>query len=231
MLSSETIWIIVVGGVVLLLLGVFLIYMKTYVLREQKSKLEDLVAKRTVELEAANAQLETLVRNDPLTGVTNRRGFDEKVEEEWRRASRYGAFVSILMIDVDYFKNYNDNLGHQAGDRALKMIANALAKLFKRAGEIVARYGGEEFVVLMPGVTPGETIEAAERARLQIEDLKLSHPSSDASAVVTVSIGYSIAFPGEMNSATALISAADKALYKAKLNGRNRVEGDRELNR
>ncbi|MCK4888699.1 MAG: GGDEF domain-containing protein [Candidatus Aminicenantes bacterium] len=228
MLSSEVIWIII-GGLLLLVLVVFLLYMKTYVLREQKSKLEDLVAKRTVELEAANAQLETLVRNDPLTGVTNRRGFDEKFEEEWRRASRYGAFISILMIDVDYFKNYNDTLGHQEGDRALKMIAKALAKLFKRAGEIVARYGGEEFVILMPGVTPGETIEAAERARLQIEDLKLSHPSSDTAAVVTVSIGYSIGFPKETNSTTELISAADKALYKAKLNGRNRVEGERNL--
>ncbi len=211
----------------LLFLGVFLLYMKTYVLREQKSKLEELVAKRTVELEAANAQLETLVRNDPLTGVMNRRGFDEKFEEEWRRATRYGAFISILMIDVDYFKNYNDTLGHQAGDRALKMIAAALSKLFKRAGEIVARYGGEEFVILMPGVTLGETIEAAERARLQVEELKLSHPSSEAAAVVTVSIGHSIGLPGKENSKTALISAADKALYKAKVNGRNRVEGEK----
>lgn len=225
--SSEVIGIVIVGGLLLLVLVVFLLYIKTYVLKEQKSKLEDLVAKRTVELEAANAQLETLVRNDALTGVTNRRGFDEKLEEEWRRASRYSAFVSILMIDVDYFKNYNDTLGHQAGDRALKMIATALSKLFKRAGEVVARYGGEEFVVLMPGVTPGETIEAAERARLQIEELKMSHPSSDAAAVITVSIGHAIGFPGETNSKTELIAAADKALYKAKLNGRNRVEGDR----
>jgi len=109
----------------------------------------------------------------------------------------------------------------------LKMIATALAKLFKRAGEVVARYGGEEFVILMPGVSPGETIEAAERARLQIEELKIPHPSSDAAAVVTVSVGHSIGLPGENNSKMELISVADKALYKAKLNGRNRVEGER----
>lgn len=217
--------LLITGGVIFLLIGAIILFWITSTLREQKSKLEDLVAKRTVELEAANAQLETLVRNDPLTGVTNRRGFDEKLEEEWRRASRYGAFVSILMIDVDYFKNYNDTLGHQAGDRALKMIASTLAKLFKRAGEVVARYGGEEFVVLMPGVTHGETIEAAERARLEIEELKIHHPSSDAASVVTVSIGHSIDLPGKTNSKTELISAADKALYKAKSIGRNCVEG------
>lgn len=216
---------LITGGVIFLLIGAIILFRITSTLREQKSKLEDIVAKRTVELEAANAQLETLVRNDPLTGVTNRRGFDEKLEEEWRRASRYGAFVSILMIDVDYFKNYNDTLGHQAGDKALKIIASILAKLFKRAGEVVARYGGEEFVILMPGVTHGETIEAAERARLEIEEIKMPHPSSDAASVVTVSIGYSIGLPGKTNSITELISIADKALYKAKNRGRNCVEG------
>jgi len=224
MLTSAMIWFLLIGSVLILFTISLIIYRRTYSLKKQKEELELLVAKRTIELEAANAQLETLVRNDALTGVTNRRGFDEKFEEEWRRAARYGAFISILMIDVDYFKKYNDNLGHQEGDKALKMIAAALAKLFQRAGEIVARYGGEEFVILMPGVSHGETAEAAERARFQIEDIKLPHPSSDVSDVVTVSIGYAVGFPAEMESAKDLITRADKALYNAKLNGRNRIE-------
>jgi len=216
--------ILISGGIIFLIIGVYLFFLITSTLRKQKSKLEDLVVKRTIELEAANAQLETLIRNDALTGVTNRRGFDEKFEEEWRRAIRYSAFISILMIDVDYFKKYNDALGHQEGDRALIMIAASFSKLFKRAGEVVARYGGEEFVILMPGVSHGETVEAAERARFQIENLKLAHPSSDVSNVVTVSIGYATGFPGGMKIAKELINSADKALYKAKQNGRNRVE-------
>ena len=225
MLSSEILWYFIIGAALIVVIGVMIIYRITGSLRKQKGNLEQLVAKRTVELEAANAQLEMLIRNDPLTGVTNRWGFDEKIEEEWRRASRYDAFISILMIDVDYFKNYNDSLGHQEGDKALKMIATSLSKLFKRAGEIVARYGGEEFVVLMPGVTPGETTESAERARYQIESLKLNHPSSDASTFVTISVGYAIGLPGKMDSLQELILSADNALYKAKENGRNRAEG------
>jgi len=216
-------FIFFIWGIVVVL-GAAALYFSTSSLRKQKLMLEDLVAKRTVELEAANAQLEMLVRNDPLTGVTNRRGFDEKAEEEWRRAARYNAYISILMIDVDYFKNYNDSLGHQAGDRALKMIASSLSKLFKRAGEIVARYGGEEFVVLLPAMSLGETREAAERARVEIEELKIPHPSSEAGPVITVSIGYVLGFPEKPEPVSELIHAADKALYMAKAKGRNRIE-------
>lgn len=225
MLTTSMIWFLLIGSVLILLTSALIIYRRTYLLQKQKEDLENLVAKRTIELEAANAQLEMLIRNDALTGVTNRRGFDEKFEEEWRRASRYDAFISILMLDVDYFKKFNDSLGHQEGDKALKMIATALSKLFKRAGEIVARYGGEEFVVLLPAISHGETIEAAERARIEIEELKLSHPSSEVSAVVTVSIGYAIGLPAKKGSSQELILSADKALYKAKENGRNRTEG------
>jgi len=222
---SPIVLLFIIVILLIIVTGVIIIYRITSSLRKQKETLESLVAKRTVALEAANAQLEMLVRNDPLTGVTNRRGFDEKFEEEWRRATRYNAYISILMIDVDYFKNYNDNLGHQEGDRALRLIAAALSKLFKRAGEIVARYGGEEFVVLLPALTPGETKEAAEKARFQIEALKLNHPSSETAPVITVSIGYSIGLPGKMDSSKDLIFSADKALYKAKSTGRNRSEG------
>ncbi len=225
MLTTSMIWFLLIGSVLILLTSALIIYRRTYLLQKQKEDLENLVAKRTIELEAANAQLEMLIRNDALTGVTNRRGFDEKFEEEWRRASRYDAFISILMLDVDYFKKFNDSLGHQEGDKALKMIATALSKLFKRAGEIVARYGGEEFVVLLPAISHGETIEAAERARIEIEELKLSHPSSEVSSVVTVSIGYAIGLPAKKGSSQELILSADKALYKAKENGRNRTEG------
>lgn len=225
MLSSGTLIFLMTGVLLTLLFGALMVFSKARSLQKQKENLEHLVAKRTVELEAANAQLEILVRNDPLTGVTNRRGFDEKFEEEWRRAARYGAFISILMIDVDYFKNYNDSLGHQEGDRALKKVAAALSKLFKRAGEIVARYGGEEFVVLLPAQSRGETKEAAERARIEILELKLPHPSSETAPVVTVSIGYSIGLPGKMTSSKELILSADKALYRAKEKGRNCAQG------
>ncbi len=225
MLSSEILWLLIIGASLIIIIGAIIIYKITWSLSKQKENLEILVAKRTVELQAANAQLEILIRNDPLTGVTNRRGFDEKFEEEWRRAIRYNAYISILMIDVDYFKNYNDALGHQEGDEALKKIGAALLKLFKRAGEIVSRYGGEEFVVLLPALTPGETKESAEKARFQIESLKLKHPASDVAPIVTVSIGYSIGLPGKMDSPNELILSADKALYRAKSNGRNRSEG------
>ncbi len=224
MLSSGVLWIII-GASLVIIAGVLFLFMSTYVLRKQKIKLEELVAKRTIELEIANIRLESLVRNDGLTGITNRRGFDEKIEEEWRRALRYSAHISLLMIDIDFFKYYNDKLGHQEGDNAIKMVASSLAKIFKRAGELVARYGGEEFVVLLPAITPEETEMAAERVRKVIEDLNLPNPESDASNVLTVSVGYAIGFPGKMKSYQNLLIDADNALYKAKHNGRNRIEG------
>lgn len=220
--GSISINVAIAYGVALFSLLMVLIY---YFRKYEKSKLENIVEKWTSELESANLRLESLVRNDGLTGITNRRGFDEKIEEEWRRALRYGAHISLLMIDVDFFKHYNDILGHQEGDNALKMVASSLAKIFKRAGELVARFGGEEFVVLLPAITPEETVIAAERVRKVIEDLNLPHPSSGASNVLTVSVGYTIGFPGSMKSYQALIMAADKALYKAKHSGRNCTKG------
>jgi diguanylate cyclase (GGDEF)-like protein len=193
-------------------------------LSRQKRELEELVAARTSELAAANERLAHLSREDPLTGVANRRRLDEALEDEWRRAERHETPLAFLLLDVDHFKAYNDLLGHRAGDGCLAAVAAAGAAANTRAGARVAPNGGEEVAVLMPGADLAAALPSAENARRRVEMLLISHPGSAVAQVVTVSVGVACARPGVDTAAPSeLVEAADRALYEAKSEGRNRV--------
>jgi diguanylate cyclase (GGDEF)-like protein len=167
---------------------------------------------------AAEQNLAVMATTDVLTGLCNRRRFDEVLDTEWRRAQRNGDSVGLLMIDVDHFKKYNDKFGHQAGDAMLAAIAGCIADNTRRAAEVSARLGGEEFGVLLPGASMGYALEQAERIRAAV--LALPAAAADALGVTpTVSIGVAVVRPG--TSPAELIKAADKALYEAKAAGRN----------
>lgn len=180
------------------------------------------------ELETANRRLHELNRTleelstvDSLTGLANRRQFDRMLDLEWRRAIRGAAPLSLLLIDIDFFKRYNDSHGHLRGDAVLAEVANVLADAFTRAGDLVARFGGEEFAALLPNTTPEAAIELAELARARVEARSLSHPASDAARVVTVSVGVATTVPDPWRLPSTLIERADRALYLAKGSGRN----------
>ena len=175
-------------------------------------------------LEAANRELESLASADGLTGVANRRAFDRGLEREWRRAVRARAPLSLLLIDVDCFKAYNDRYGHAAGDDALRGIASTLAVGARRAGDLVARYGGEEFGVVLPDCSDESARQLAERLRERIAGLSLPHDASDVASHVTISVGGATAMPKSGATAGDLIQAADEALYESKGGGRNRVQ-------
>lgn len=176
----------------------------------------------TVQKEA-QAELERLATRDGLTSVANRRSFDETLNMEWRRASRESRALSLLMIDVDFFKPYNDTYGHQGGDECLRQVAAAMSGVVKRAGDCVARYGGEEFSILMPATEPEGALIVAERIRAAVEALHLPHSGSTVADHVTVSVGVASLHVGNDGMAAGLVAAADAALYRAKDGGRNRV--------
>ncbi len=177
----------------------------------------------TRQLEEANQILLRLSSLDGLTGIANRRRFDEFLEMEWRRGLRESAPLSLIMLDIDFFKAYNDAYGHQAGDDCLKAVANTLSNTVNRPGDLVARYGGEEFAVILPRTHPEGAVTVAELLRAKVEALKIPHSRSRVSDVVTISLGVSTVVPRSGYSTAALIAAADQALYQAKQEGRNRV--------
>ncbi len=160
---------------------------------------------------------------DSLTNIANRRRLDQILKDEWSRALRYQTSVSLLMIDIDFFKFYNDTYGHQAGDIILKKVAAILVGSIKRPGDLAARYGGEEFVVLLPGTDTQNAGLFAESLRKEVEDLNLEHSKSKISSWITISIGYTTLVPHKERKPEDLITAADQALYEAKETGRNRV--------
>ena len=145
-----------------------------------------------------------------------------------RAARRAGTPLSLILLDIDSFKAYNDGRGHQAGDACLRAVAQTVAESHRRAGELVARSGGEELAVVLPGVAREAALEVAEALRRRVLDLALPHPSSAVAPTVTVSAGVACAQPDEGGSAESLVAAADRALYRAKERGRNRVETDLE---
>ncbi len=183
-----------------------------------------------LELEKANQRGEKLAKElyqlstmDALTLVANRRGFDEALAREWQRAKRTDSALTLIIIDVDNFKIYNDKLGHQSGDKCLQEIALELSQHARRAGDVVARYGGEEFALIMPDLQDGEGIETAKTICRDIEKLKLEHPQSDCSPFVTVSAGVHSTIPKRFEDSEQLVKYADIALYQAKAEGRNRA--------
>lgn len=188
--------------------------------------LEAKVAERTTRLEELNKELQNLADLDGLTGVANRRRGDAYLLEVWSRLRREESALTVIMLDVDYFKAYNDNYGHQAGDMCLTQIATTVQDALKRPCDMVARYGGEEFIVILPNTDCDGAMLIAEKVREAVETLAIGHKYSTASDFVTVSVGSSTLIPDKANTSSIeqLIHKADMALYKAKQLGRNRVE-------
>ena len=184
--------------------------------------MERLVEEKTEELQTANDRLSRLSFLDALTGLANRRRFDEARDVEWRRAHRFGTSLALVMADVDGFKGYNDALGHPAGDRCLSAIAGVFLGSTRRAGDLAARYGGEEFAVLLPGTDKPEALALAEAIRRGVEALAIEHPASPTGPTVTISLGVSACFPSQGKPIGSLVADADAALYRAKDEGRNR---------
>ena len=188
--------------------------------RHQREK--ELLA-ANVRLEAANRELERLAAVDPVTLVANRRSFNETMGRVWRSAARHSLEVSLLMVDLDFFKPYNDRLGHPAGDECLKCVAKALRAALLRPDDFLARYGGEEFAVILPRTGVEGACVVAERTRRHIHELGLLHPASPIARQVTISQGIACQVPQYGSSSGLLLQMADRALYKAKESGRNRV--------
>ncbi|MDJ0746525.1 MAG: diguanylate cyclase [Xenococcaceae cyanobacterium MO_167.B27] len=177
-------------------------------------------------LECANQELEKLAVIDGLTGIANRRKFDEYIQSEWLRLAREKSPLSLILCDIDHFKLYNDTYGHQAGDRCLRKVALAIKKVIKRPADLAARYGGEELAVILPNTTPEGAKKLAHQIGLQIQALQIPHICSPVDLYVTLSLGVAGCIPHHSDSPQALIAAADSNLYKAKNLGRNRVVGD-----
>jgi two-component system, chemotaxis family, response regulator WspR len=175
---------------------------------------------RLVEL---NLELQRLSRVDGLTGLSNRRYLDEFLSAEWRRGAREQTFLSVVMIDIDDFKKYNDTYGHVAGDEVLRKVGEALRVLLKRPADLAARYGGEEFMAILPGTPIDGARTVAEQLRLAIEAADIAHRSSTIGSRLTVSIGTAALIPSANVPCSDLIERADRALYDAKHSGKNRV--------
>ena len=192
-------------------------------LDQRNRGLEKLVWERTQKLEETNTRLEQLARLDHLTGLLNRRGFDEALPRAWSSAQRSQEALSLLMVDVDWFKQYNDRRGHPAGDTCLVILAGAMTECLRRPGDVAARYGGEEFALVLPATDSAGALQVAESLRQLVLAQSLPHPSSHFE-VVSVSIGVASANPALGESPETLVARADAALFEAKKNGRNRVE-------
>jgi diguanylate cyclase (GGDEF)-like protein len=179
----------------------------------------------TRKLDDANRELTRLSSVDGLTGVANRRAFDATLLREWRRAARARSPISLLVIDVDCFKQFNDAYGHQVGDECLKAVARAMEGATRRPADFVARYGGEEFVVVLPDTAEDGARIVAESMREAVESLAITHRFSSAARVVTVSVGAATvqADRGDEGGFGRLLKSADESLYEAKRTGRNRV--------
>jgi diguanylate cyclase (GGDEF)-like protein len=191
-------------------------------LQERNRELEELVEARTRALEEANTKLEALSNTDGLTSIANRRGFDRALAQEWSRAQRGGTPLTLVMVDFDHFKHFNDHYGHVTGDDCLKVLARALAQA-RRAGELVARYGGDEFVILLPDTSSHEALRAAQRIRRDVRSLAVPHAET-AAGIVTVSLGVASLVPSEQHVFDDLLRQADAALYRAKKSGRDCVQ-------
>jgi len=175
------------------------------------------------QLEKTNAELKRLSSLDGLTGIANRRQFDNTLKAEWQRALREQRELSLVLIDIDYFKPFNDTYGHQGGDECLQKVAGALHGVASRPTDLVARYGGEEFGIILPGTGETGASTMAERFRTAVHELDIAHEASKACDTVTVSLGIATVIPDKDSTPEGLIELADRALYQAKESGRNRA--------
>lgn len=175
-------------------------------------------------LQVLNEELTQLSATDSLTQVANRRYFDERFASEFSRASREQTALSLAMIDVDFFKPYNDEFGHLVGDECLQQVAMAIRDSLKRPTDLVARYGGEEFILLLPSTGVDGALQLAGEIRRNVEALKIEHPRSEVSQFVTISVGVTGVYPSKDVPREQMLKKADEALYRAKASGRNKVE-------
>lgn len=205
------------GGLMVLLVCGYL-----YLLQRRGMVIGEHVLRQTRALREANFRLETLSVTDPLTGLSNRRAFDDYLDQEWQRAARDQSPLSILLVDVDHFKKINDQHGHPAGDACLRELAQRLRAHFKRPADRVVRFGGEEFAVVMPGTDP-RALAQANRFRELMEKTPIKLTETE-SIVVTISAGLATVVPSEGLTPRDLIKFADEAMYQAKRGGRNRIE-------
>ena len=176
-----------------------------------------------MQLERANAQLVALSQQDALTGIANRRAFDETFADSWTRCADEQLPLSVMMIDIDQFKQYNDLYGHVVGDRCLARVAEVLDRVARAPNTLVSRFGGEEFAVLLPGRDAGECYRAAEGLRQAVVVAGIAH-GANPWGLVTISIGCATAVPQRTGERMELLEVADAALYRAKQRGRNRWE-------
>jgi len=186
--------------------------------------------KREKELEELTKKYKLMSGIDGLTGIPNRRSFDEQLAEEWSRANREKWAISLLMIDIDFFKKYNDYYGHVQGDNCLKEVSRIINTKLKRPGDMLARYGGEEFVIILPNTDSKGAALMGENIRAAVESMQLEHKKSGVSDYITVSIGAASGIPTSNLTPQDLIKAADKALYCAKEDSRNCVKVDNTIN-
>lgn len=193
-------------------------------MRDMQQQLEDANA----QLESHNVELQRLSSLDGLTGIANRRSFDETIEKEWSRSNRTDGDVeiSLLLVDIDYFKPYNDGYGHQSGDDCLKKVAWLLSDCSTRTCDLFARYGGEEFVAILVGTDIEGAMTVAKKMHNALKQNAIKHEYSKVADAVTISVGIATMIPGKDNTPEQLIKAADQALYKAKANGRNQSTTD-----
>lgn len=194
---------------------------RSYLAQVQRDEAYKELRDLKTQLEDKNKELERLSSLDGLTGIPNRRIFDEVLEKEWRRATREHKAISLLLIDIDYFKLFNDSYGHQGGDDCLARVARALDGALRRGGDMVARYGGEEFAVILPSTDANGAASVARSLCEAVRALNIPHERSDATDHVTISVGAAACVPGVDGEASQLISLADEALYRAKDQGRN----------
>ncbi len=195
---------------------------RSFMAQKQRDEAYRALSEMQIELEAKNIELERLSSQDGLTGIANRRIFDEFTQKEWGRAARDNSQISLVMIDIDHFKNYNDNYGHQGGDDCLRQVAQKLASTVNRPSDLVARYGGEEFAVVMPGTDLEGAKSIAEALCEGVSSLGLAHAHSSTADHVTISLGVASMSPGADGKPEDLVAKADGALYIAKESGRNR---------
>lgn len=222
--KTRNILILAVLSIALILFCGFLIWIiiekqANSKLKKAFSKLEDIVEERTKELQLLSYQ-------DGLTEIANRRRFDQSLELEWHRAMRHKEYLSLVMIDIDFFKLYNDNYGHAQGDNCLRTVAQLINKTSKRVTDTVARYGGEEFVVILPNTSLEQAKIFAEKCCQQIFEQNIKHQFTEVEGInrVTISLGVSSIIPSSTASSALFIEQTDLKLYLAKKNGRNRVE-------
>lgn len=179
-----------------------------------------------IRLKINNDLLERYANQDSLTDIANRRRFDLALSAEWRRAMRDESPLSLLMVDVDFFKQYNDRHGHLAGDDCLRRVAGAMAQVLTRPGDLLARYGGEEFAVILPGTDLEGARLMGERLRATVADMNISHAGKDDAKRVTISVGCANTWPGQTQDYQRFLQAADDQLYIAKNAGRNCVRAE-----